>query len=139
MAVIALTIATPALPADAAWSRAFPRDFYEQLGRCETGGRRGNPAHSTRSYVGAFGHYRRTWDLFADTPNRRAHRLTWEQQARVLDRTFWYGHTENGRKQWAVGPWGHGCFKKLRHLHVLVCNHGKRAVRKWCRTGKPNG
>lgn len=120
-------------PVEAAWSRALPREAYEALGRCETGGKRGNAAHSTRSYVGAFGHYRRTWDLFADTPNRRAHRLTWEQQARVLDRTFWYGHTENGRRQWPVGPWGHGCFKKIHWIQDLVCKHGKHAVRRWCR------
>ena len=133
MATIAVTLIIPATPADAQWNRALPRDAYEQLGRCETGGRRGNPAHSTRSYVGAFGFYRRTWDLFADTPARKAPTLTWEQQARVLDRIFFFGHTENGRKQWAVGPWGHGCYKSLEWVQNLVCRSGKHSVRRWCR------
>lgn len=125
-------------PVEARWNRALPREAYEALGRCETGGKRGNPAHSTRSYVGAFGHYRRTWDLFADTPNKRAHQLTWEQQARVLDRTFWYGHTPTrgpkaGRRQWPVGPWGHGCYKRIHWIQELVCKHRKHTVRRWCR------
>ena len=125
-------------PAEAQWNRALPREAYEALGRCETGGERGNPRHWTRSYVGAFGFYKRTWDAFADTPHQRARELTWEQQVRILDRVFWYGHTEKsgpraGVKQWPVGPWGHGCYKSIRWIQDLVCKHRKRAVRRWCR------
>jgi hypothetical protein len=112
------------------WNQAMPREWYLGLARCETGN---NTKHSTRSYVGAFGFYRRTWDLFADTPNRRAPRLTFNQQARVLDRAFWYGHTERGRKQWPVGPWGHGCFKMSKSAQQAVCTHRKHQVRRWCR------
>lgn len=113
-------------------------EAYEQLGRCETGGTRGDTKHRTRSYVGAFGWAKTTFALFADTPHQRAHTLTWEQQARILDRTFWYGHTPKrgpraGIKQWPVGPWGHGCFRKLRHIQVLVCKHPKHAINRWCR------
>ena len=130
MIATALSLTLPATPADAGWGHPLPRDWYLALSRCETGN---NPKHSTRSYVGAFGFYRRTWDLFADTPNRRAPRLTWDQQARVLDRAFWYGHTENGRKQWPVGPWGHGCFKKLPHTQEAVCKHKNHKIHRWCR------
>ena len=141
-AVIAVN--TPVTPVEARWNRALPKSAYIELGRCETGwsnGRfypAGNTAHRTRSYVGAFGWAKTTFALFADTPHQRAHTLTWEQQVRILDRTFWYGHTPKrgpraGIKQWAVGPWGHGCFRKLRHIQVLVCKHPKHAIRRWCR------
>jgi len=74
--------------------------------------------------------------MYADAPDTRAPRMTYGQQARVLDRAFWFGHVERGRKQWPVGPWGHGCFKRLyktTKLRTLVCNNHKRAVRRWCR------
>jgi hypothetical protein len=112
------------------WNQALDREWYVALARCETGN---NTKHATRSYVGAFGFYRRTWDLFADTPNRRAPKLTFNQQARVMDRAFWYGHTKNGRKQWPVGPWGHGCFKMSKSAQQAVCNHRKHQVHRWCR------
>ena len=136
-AVIAVN--TPVTPVEARWNRALPKSAYVELGRCETGwsnGRfypAGNTAHRTRSYVGAFGFYKQTWNAYADTPWQAAHKLTWQQQVRVLDRVFFYGHTENGRKLYAAGPWGHGCFRKLRHIQVLVCKHPKYAIRRWCR------
>ena len=104
----------------------MPRAWYTALARCETGN---NPRHSTKSYVGAFGFYRGTWDMFADTPNRRAPRLTWRQQALVLDRAFFFGHGT----QAPVGPWGHGCYKKLRHAQEAVCKHKNQKIRRWCR------
>ena len=47
--------------------------------------------------------------MFADTSPTWAHKLSWNEQARILDRAFWFGYG----KQYAVGPWGHGCFKRL--------------------------
>lgn len=126
MLTAALLIATPATTAQASWNHPLPKSWYLDLARCETGN---NTRHSTRSYVGAFGFYRRTWDLFADTPNRRAPQLSFAAQARVLDRAFFYGH--NG--QYPVGPWGHGCFKKLRHTQEAVCKHRNHKIRRWCR------
>ena len=132
LAVLALNIAALALvsPVEARWEPVLGRQTMLALARCETGN---NTAHSTRSYVSAWGFYRGTWDMFADTPARRAYRLSWDQQARVVDRAFWFGWG----KQYAVGPWGHGCFKgmwkrdaKLRHT---VCNNRKQQVRRWCR------
>lgn len=123
----------PGSPVEARWNRALPKGAYEALGRCETGGERGNVAHRTRSYVGAFGFAKTTWNAYADTPHQQAHRLTWEQQARVLDRVFFYGHTEHGRRLAPAGPWGHGCFKALKWVQALVCQHAKQSVRKWCR------
>ena len=136
--ILTMAVMATESPVEAAWNRALPREAYEALGRCETGGTRGNTAHRTRSYVGALGFYKRTWDAYADTPHQRAHKLTWEQQARVLDRVFFYGHTEKtgpraGRKLYAAGPWGHGCYKRIHWIQQLVCKHGKQAVRRWCR------
>jgi hypothetical protein len=123
-----ITISTPT--ATEKWNHPMPKAWYISLAQCET---RNNTKHSTRSYVGAFGFYRRTWDLFSNVPNRKAPTLTFRQQARVLDKAFWYGHTRNGRKQWAVGPWGHGCFKMKPHAQKAVCEHKERRVKKWCR------
>lgn len=71
--------------------------------------------------------------MFSDTPPSRAHRLTYAQQARILDRAFFYGYG----KQYAVGPWGHGCWKHLwrvnTKLRTAVCNNRKQVVRRWCR------
>ena len=137
-AIIVATSIFSAKPAQADWNRALPKDAYIALGRCETGGTRGNPTHRTRSYVGAFGFAKTTFDAYADTPHQRAHTLTWEQQARILDRVFFYGHTEKkgpraGRKLYAAGPWGHGCFKQMPWIQALVCKHKKYVVRRWCR------
>lgn len=131
--IATVAVLAPVSPVEARWNRALPREAYEALGRCETGGERGNPQHSTRSYVGAFGVARTTWAAYADAPASRAPRMSWEQQARVLDRIFFYGHEENGRYLFAAGPWGHGCYKRLEWVQALVCRHAKHAVRRWCR------
>lgn len=132
--LLSLTALVPVSPVEASWGPVLGRQTMLALARCET---QNNTAHRTRSYVSAWGFYRRTWDLFADTPASQAWRLSWDQQARVVDRAFWFGHEEHGRFQWAVGPWGHGCFKalwkrdaKLRHT---VCHNRKQKVRRWCR------
>ena len=133
VAFITLAPASQAL-AEGEWNHPLPKKWYVTLAQCETQNR---TTHRTRSYVGAFGFARSTWDLFADTPNSQAHTLTFAQQARVLDRAFFFGHTERGRKQWPVGAYGHGCWKHYwRHsqeLRSLVCNNAKQAVRKQCR------
>ena len=132
VAFITIAPASQALAAD--WNHPLPREWYVRLATCETNN---NTRHKTRSYVGAFGFARSTWDLFADTPNSQAHTLTFAQQARVLDRAFFFGHTERGRKQYAVGAYGHGCWKyywkQSAELRSLVCNNGKVQVRKQCR------
>jgi hypothetical protein len=103
----------------------------QRLAACETGG---NLAHLTRSYVSAWGFYKGTWRMFSATPIHRVKQLTWEQQGRVVDRAFWFGWGNQG----PVGPYGHGCFKKLwrtePRLRTRVCNNRKQQVRRWCRT-----
>ena len=132
LTAIVLMVAVPAPPAQ--WNHPLPYEQYRALSQCET---ENNTAHRTPTYVSAFGMTRRVWNDFADAPDTKAHTMTYAQQARVLDRVFWFGHIEHGRKKWAVGPWGHGCFKHFwrisSELRTAVCNNGKQAVRRWCR------
>lgn len=121
---------TPVRPVEARWNHPMPYEWYVELATCETGNQ---TTHATRSYVSAFGIYRGTWDKWADTPNRKATRLTFAQQARVVDRIAWFGHVENGRKQWPVGPWGWGCLKLRPRLRYLLCQSTHPRVVKWKR------
>lgn len=130
-----IVLLAPVSPAEARWEPVLGRDTMQRLAACETGGRLD---HLTRSYVSAWGFYKGTWRLFSDTPVHRVKHLTWEQQARVVDRAFWFGHTKrNGKRNGAVGPYGHGCFKyhyaKDANLRARVCNNRKQQVRRWCR------
>ena len=120
----------PVSPADATWNHPLPKDWYEALARCETGL---NVKHRTRTYVTAFGMTRHAFSLYADTHPSRAHTLTFAQQARVVDRLAWFGHTENGRKQWPVGPWGWGCLKNTPKLRMVLCRSTHPRVQKWKR------
>ena len=125
-------VAVPAPPAT--WNHPLPYEEYRALSQCET---QNDPTHSTRTYVTAFGMTRAVFEMFADAPASRAPRMTYAQQARVLDRAFFFGHTEHGHKQWPVGAWGHGCWKQLwkvrASLRHAVCNNGKQQVRRQCR------
>ena len=108
MITTALFIASAAAPAQAEWGHPMPKAWYIKLAQCETGNR---TTHSTRSYVTAFGIYRRTFDYYNDTPNRKAHLLTFAQQARAVDRIAYKGHTEGGQYRYPVGLYGWGAIK----------------------------
>ena len=136
MATALLSTILISAPADAKqnWNHPMPKKWYVKLAQCETGN---NTRHSTRSYVTAFGIYRRTWDYWNDTPNRKAHLLTFAQQARGVDRIAFYGHTENGRYRWPVGLYGWGAIKnncnglnddlcKSKHPSVIKIRRCKR-------------
>jgi hypothetical protein len=112
----------------------MPKKWYVKLAQCETGN---NTRHSTRSYVTAFGIYRRTWDNWNNTPNRKAHLLTFAQQARGVDRIAFYGHTEGGKYRYPVGLYGWGAIKnncnglnddlcKSKHPSVIKIRRCKR-------------
>lgn len=120
----------PAQPSAAQWNHPLPFAVYRSLSNCETGT---NLGHITKTYVGAYGFTKTVWGWYSSTPARKAHTLTFAQQSRVLDRAFFFGYKSRA----AVGPWGHGCWKRLwltnHELRVSVCNNGKRQVRRWCR------
>ena len=120
----------PVSPVEATWNHPLPKAWYVELATCETGN---NTAHVSRSYVSAFGIYRRTWDTWADTPARKAHTLSFAQQARVVDRIAFYGHTERGKKWWPVGPWGWGCLRLRPSLRYGLCHATATVVQKWKR------
>ena len=108
------------------WNHPMSKAWYVDLARCETGN---NTKHSTRSYVSAFGIYRGTWDNWADTPARKAHLLTFAQQARVVDRIAFYGHMEAGRFRWPVGLYGWGAIKNnCNGLNDQLCRATHRLV-----------
>ena len=87
------------------WNHPMSKAWYVKLAQCETGN---NTRHSTRSYVTAFGIYRPTFRNWAHTSDRKAHLLTFAQQARVVDRIAYKGHTEAGRYRPPVGLYGWG-------------------------------
>jgi len=98
----------------------MPDAYYDDLGRCETGGINGNLQHSTKSYTGAFGLYRGTawrWSGYRDVTH-----LTRRQQIRIADRIAFSGWERPGKpKVWNVGPFGwgavrSGCGQLLEHL-----------------------
>ena len=106
----------------------MPKAWYVKLAQCETGN---NTRHSTRSYVTAFGIYRRTWDNWNNTPHRKAHLLTFAQQARGVDRIAYKGHTEGGRYRWPVGLYGWGAIKNnCNGLNDDLCKSNHPSVMK---------
>jgi len=107
MVTALLSTALMATPAHAQeeWNHPMPKAWYVKLAQCETGN---NTQHRTRSYVSAFGIYRPTWNNWAHTSDRKAHLLTFAQQARIVDRIAYKGHTEGGRYRWPVGLYGWG-------------------------------
>ena len=125
---MAFTLITALLvPASAAakepWNHPMPKSWYIDLARCETGN---NTEHRTRSYVSAFGIYRQTWNNWSNTSDRKAHLLTFAQQARVVDKIAYKGHTENGRYRYPVGLYGWGAIKNnCNGLNDQLCksNH----------------
>ncbi len=104
----------------------MPKSWYVDLARCETGN---NTRHSTRSYVTAFGIYRRTWDYWNHTPNRKAHLLTFAQQARGVDRIVFKGHTEGGKYRYPVGVYGFGSVRNnCNGLNDQLCKSNHPSV-----------
>lgn len=111
----------------------MPWAFYKRLAQCETGG---DVNHSTRSYTGMFGIYRRTWKYYSNRSSAKG--LTALEQARVVDNIAFMGHTENGEYRWPVGPWGWGAIKRQNcmGLQNLICKSKHKAVQRWKRNCK---
>lgn len=111
--------------------------WYDDLGRCETGGTNGNDKHSTRSYTGFAGIYRGT--AWRWSGHRDLTKLSRREQIRVVDRIAFAGWERPGHpKVWPVGPFGWGavragCGQLLEYLchatHKRVQKHRPRACR----------
>lgn len=115
----------------------MPDAYYRDLGRCETGGKRGKVRHASRNYTGAFGIYRGTARRWAGTPTL-AHK-TYRQQIKIADRIAFTGWTNRrGERVYPVGPFGWGavtanCRGLLKHLcratHPKAQKYRARACR----------
>ena len=115
----------------------MPDAYYDDLGRCETGGKNGNLKHSTKNYTGFAGLYRGTAHRWSG--HRDVTHLTRRQQIRIADRIAFSGWERPGKpKVWNVGPFGwgavrSGCGQLLEHLcharHKRVQKYRGRACR----------
>ncbi len=109
----------------------MPDAFYDQLGRCETGGKNGNLEHSTRSYTGFAGVYRQTawrWSGKRDLTS-----LSRREQIRVVDRIAFAGWERPGHpKVWPVGPFGWGAIRSgCAQLLEYLCHATHKRVQKY--------
>lgn len=129
---ITLALITPA-PAKAYGEElVMPWAFYRRLSWCET---HSNVNHSTRSYTGMFGIYRRTWKAYSHRSSARG--LSAIEQARVVDNIAFHGHTERGRYQHPVGLWGWGAIKQnCKNLQSFICKSRHPLVQKQKRNCK---
>ena len=133
MAFLAFTL-IPVSPVKADWNRPMPHEWYLDLARCETSNntRHGYPLNPHSRFVTAFGMTRHAFSLFADASPKYAYKLSFAKQAVVVDRLAWYGHTEKGKKQWPVGPWGFTSIRSnCKNLATRLCESKSRAVQKW--------
>jgi hypothetical protein len=104
-------------------------NYYLGLARCETGN---NPNHSTRSYTGMFGVYRRTFAHWSNHTSAKG--MTPRQQVKVADAIAFKGHTNpDGSWNPPTGPWGWGCLKGQKHLQKFICQSRHKDVQRWKR------
>ena len=127
--ILAISLAFPA-PAMAKSRLVMPMEFYKRLSQCETAG---NVNHSTRSYTGAFGIYRRTWQQYSNHTSAKG--MSFEDQAKVVDNIAFMGFTKKGQYNWPVGPWGWGTIKRQNcmNLQGYICRSNHKKVQRWKR------
>jgi hypothetical protein len=111
----------------------MPDAYYDALGKCETGERRGDLKHSQPNYTGAFGFYRGTawrWSGHRDVTN-----FNRREQIEIADRIAFKGWTnKKGKFVGPVGPFGWGAVKKgCRKLLVYLCHENHKKVQKYRR------
>lgn len=137
MALIAFTTisATSVSPVKADWNHPLPKDWYEDLARCETGF---NLQHETLSYVSSFGIHRQTWRNWNHISPSKAKTLTFAQQAQAVDRIAFKGKKQvnaDGSKsivKWPVGPWGWGAIRNnCANLATRLCQSKSVFVQRW--------
>lgn len=103
--------------------------FYYRLARCETGSAWN---HEQPSYTSAFGIARGVWERYSNST--RASRYTPRQQAVVVDRIAFHGHTVNGKHWRPVGPWGWTVVRNnCMNLQSFICKSRKPVVQRWKR------
>lgn len=127
--IIAISVLAPTNTTNAYGEElVMPWGFYRRLAQCETAA---NVNHSTKSYTGMFGIYRRTWRAYSNRSSAKG--LNSLQQARVVDNIAWLGHTERGEYKWPVGPWGWGAIRtqNCMGLKDMICKSRHPKVQRW--------
>lgn len=125
------------------YGAVMPDEFYNQLGRCETGGQNGNLTHSTRTYTGFAGINRST--AWRWSGHRDLSHLSRRAQIRVVDRIAFAGWERPGHpKVWPVGPFGWGAVRNgCADLLSYICHATHKRVQKYraraCRLGGLHG
>ena len=132
LAALIVSTLAPAATAEARWNHPMPYKWYVDLAHCESGTGPDTPDVPIKvgpSYTGYFGIHRHTWRRWANAPSAKG--LSFAAQARVVDRIAWYGHIENGKKVWPVGPYGWGSIKhNCRNLATRLCHSPHRVVQR---------
>jgi hypothetical protein len=109
----------------------MPWRWYKRLAQCETDSRWHT---STRNYTSGYGIAKGTWRRYSNSSN--ADRYTPLEQARIVDRIAWLGHTEpNGEYVWPVGPYGWAVVKyqNCMNLQQFICRSTHPKVKRWKR------
>jgi hypothetical protein len=135
MAITLITVlsvpanASAAVDPHAIYGGVIVDNYYLGLARCETGN---NLNHSTRSYTGMFGVYRRTFQHWSN--HTSAKNMTARQQVKVADAIAFKGYT-NPDGLWTppTGPWGWGCLRREKSLQAFICKSSNKLVTRWKR------
>ena len=109
----------------------MPWRFYLRVARCETNSRWHT---STRNYTSGYGIALGTWRRYSNSSN--ADRYTPVEQARIVDRIAWLGHTEpSGEYIYPVGPYGWSVIKSQNcmNLQQFICRSPHPKVQRWKR------
>ena len=109
----------------------MPWRWYKRLAQCETDSRWHT---STRNYTSGYGIAKGTWRRYSNSSN--ADRYTPLEQARIVDRIAWLGHTEpDGEFVHPVGPYGWAVVKSQNcmNLQQFICRSTHPKVQKWKR------
>ena len=109
----------------------MPWRFYLRVARCETNSRWYT---STRNYTSGYGIAKGTWMRYSNSSN--ADRYTPVEQARIVDRIAFLGHTEpSGEYVHPVGPYGWSVIKKQNcmNLQQFICRSPHPKVQRWKR------
>ena len=131
--VLAISLAFPAPVMAKSYGDelVMPWRFYKRLAQCETDFRWHT---STRNYTSGYGIAKGTWRRFSNSSN--ADRYTPLEQARVVDRIAFLGHTEpSGEYVWPVGPYGWAVIKSQNcmNLQGFICRSNHKKVQRWKR------
>lgn len=111
----------------------MPDAYYDALGRCETGSKRGDLKHSTLNYTGAYGLARGT--AWRWSGHRDVTKFNRKKQIEIADRIAFKGWTNKaGRRVYPVGPFGWGAVTMgCQKLLVYLCHENHRLVQKYRR------